>query len=83
MAEVIPTTLPQFYVAQKSLYEDLLENKLTYDEAKERYKKMCEFIPFNVEINPIQLDSLMKKSFENEPTWNEYKRIYTVELKKQ
>ena len=80
MAEIIPTTLSQFYEVEKSLIADLLDNKLTFSEARERYKLMCEFIPNNVEINPVELDVLMKLRFKDDPNWKKQERIYKIEV---
>ena len=83
MAEIIPTTLSQFYEVEKSLIADLLDNKLTFSEARVRYKLMCEFIPNNVEINPVELDVLMKLRFKDDPNWKKQERIYKIDANKE
>jgi len=56
------------------LMEDIEENKLTYDEAIERRKKNCEFIPDNYEVYERGLDDLMEEKYKN---WGKDK-IFTI-----
>lgn len=81
MADIIQTTLPQFYEAEKSLYQDLLEKKLTYSEATIRYSEMCNFIPSNVSINPFRLNQVIKEQFGHTEEFQRNRKIYTIKIK--
>ena len=82
MAEILEYDVcGEFNRLHKLLIQDLLDNKLTYSEAKERYKIMYNTLADNIDINAVELDVLMKLRFQNDPEWiGQGKRIFKIEV---
>jgi len=83
MAEILEhDVLGNYHKLHKALYQDLLDDKLTYVEAHERYKLMCDAIPVEFMINSFELNLLMKERFGNTPEWKSNNKVYKIDVGK-
>lgn len=69
--------LVEYRKAAKILYEEIAADKLTYKEAHERCKMLWKLIPYNIDINPVALNQLMKEKYSNDPDWT-YSKTFTI-----
>lgn len=61
--------LEKYYKMELVLVNEILENKLTLNQVRERCNELWELIPTDVSINPVRLDNLIKDKHENDPDW--------------
>lgn len=82
MAEILEYDVcGEFNRLYKLLIQDLLDNKLTYVEAKERYKIMYNTLSDNIDVNAVELDVLMKLRFQNDPEWRGHgNRVFKIDV---
>lgn len=67
----------------ESLYMSIKNNELTWEEVKDRYHKLCEMIPHDMEYNFYALDTLIKEKFPIQVESNTTRRVFKIPVGNQ
>ena len=77
----MPEYLSEYMTEEQKLMYEILQDKLTFNEVIERCSKLWELIPYDVDLNPVGLDNLIKVKFGNDPeNWPKYKKTYPIKV---
>jgi hypothetical protein len=72
--------LVKYNTEESILFDDILNNKLSLNDARERCVKLWKLIPYDTDINPVRLNNLMKEKYGNELDFYKYSKIYTINV---
>lgn len=82
MAEILQKdVLGEFRKEHNLLVGDLHNFKLTFAEAQQRCYNLWKIVPFNIDVNTVELNEIMKRQFKNHPEWKNT-RTYKININK-
>jgi len=70
--------LKEYYEAEKILVDDINNNRIQFDDLKERLPALWKLIPTNIDLNPVGLYRVIEGKFHYE--WNKQKVTYKIDV---
>ena len=70
--------LKEYYKMEKILVDDITNNRIQFDELRERLTTLWELIPTNIDLNPVGLYRVIEENFHHE--WNKQKVTYKIDV---
>ena len=70
--------LKEYYEAEKILVDDIINNRIKFDDLSNRLPALWKLIPPNIDLNPFGLYKVIDENFHYE--WNKQKITYKIKI---